>query len=264
MLFSGDNITANVPSILRSMGDLINLFSTLGGIAAVLFYCRLIEKRKFPTLGFRKDGALANYLVGLLVGTTMMATIIGICYLTGTVKFSGLSGDTVWWMIIPFFIAYLIQGMSEEVALRGFLLISVARRYSLYVAVIVSSVMFSLLHGLNPGVSSLAVINLTLFGFFAGLYFLKSGNIWGVAALHSAWNFAQGNIFGIPVSGTIGMDTIFKFEPTIGSALISGGAFGMEGGLVCTLVLLAGIAIVSLQKSRRVAKRQKGDGSFMS
>ena len=117
-------------------------------------------------------------------------------------------------------------------------MISSARKNSVIAAVLTNSLLFALLHSLNSGLSPLAVINLFLFGFFASVYMLKSGNIWGVAAIHSIWNFAQGNLFGMQ-----GMPSVFVFEQT-GKPLLDGGAFGPEGGLPVTIVLLTAILCV--------------------
>ena len=85
-----------------------------------------------------------------------------------------------------------------------------------------------------------------LFGVLASLYVLRRGNLWGACAIHSMWNFAQGNLFGAAVSGNRSGPSLLRAEAIAsGSAsLWNGGAFGPEGGLAVTLVLLAGIAVL--------------------
>ena len=74
------------------------------------------------------------------------------------------------------------------------------------------------------------------------LYMLKTDNLWGVAGLHGAWNFTQGNIFGVAVSGSTTGPSLFQFISRANAAdWISGGAFGTEGSLLASLVLLVGI-----------------------
>jgi membrane protease YdiL (CAAX protease family) len=82
------------------------------------------------------------------------------------------------------------------------------------------------------------------------VYLLKRGNIWGAGAIHSMWNFTQGNIFGIQVSGIDKLPSIFAFDASQSGELINGGAFGLEGGLAVTIVLALAIIIALLLKSK--------------
>jgi hypothetical protein len=94
------------------------------------------------------------------------------------------------------------------------------------------------------------LINLVLFGLFASVYTLKANSIWGICAFHSIWNFAQGNIFGIPVSGLSLNASVFSFKPTDSGTLFNGGGFGLEGGLAVTIVLVVSIIITMTVKGR--------------
>jgi membrane protease YdiL (CAAX protease family) len=98
----------------------------------------------------------------------------------------------------------------------------------------------------NPNVSFIALINIFLFGLFASLLTLRRGSIWMVGAIHSMWNFAQGNLFGIPVSGLTGLPSPLTATVKEGTwqTLISGGSFGLEGGLAVTVVLLVACGLV--------------------
>ncbi|MDR2957298.1 MAG: CPBP family intramembrane metalloprotease [Coriobacteriales bacterium] len=232
---------------------ILALLSTIGTTIAVIIFCRFIEKRKLPSMGFRKRGFFSEYLIGLVIGTIMFTAGIAICYVTGTLEFGGISAVVPWGFIALFLLGYIFQGMSEEVLCRGYLLVSLARRQSMAIAVFVSSILFAGLHLTNPNLSVLAFINLFLFGAFAGVYFLKRGDIWGVGAIHSAWNFVQGNVFGIAVSGTTKPASVFSFLPTADGSLINGGAFGLEGGLAVTIVLVLFTIIMFFIPSRNVA-----------
>jgi membrane protease YdiL (CAAX protease family) len=140
--------------------------------------------------------------------------------------------------------------MSEEVILRGYFMVSVASRAPMLVAILANSLIFALLHLLNNGITALSMVNLALFGVFASVYTLKSNSIWGICAIHSIWNFAQGNIFGIAVSGSRIDTSVFSFTPTKAGALINGGSFGLEGGLAVTAVLFIGLIATMLVKGR--------------
>jgi hypothetical protein len=147
----------------------------------------------------------------------------------------------------------MVQGMAEEVLCRGYFLSSYARRYPVYAAVIANSLFFASLHLLNPGITPLAFVNLTLFGVLASLYFIRRGSIWGIGAFHSIWNLVQGNFYGIQVSGMPLGNSLFATESVAGKTLANGGSFGMEGSLVCTVVYLAGIIFLLTRKNKESA-----------
>ena len=234
------------------------LFITVGPIIVAFLFCKLIQKRKLRTLGFKKSAMVKEYLIGLLVGFVMMLVAVIICLMTGAMELNGISegfsAATVG-MLFIFFLGFMVQGMSEEVLCRGYMLVSTARKKSqIWIAILVRSLLFAALHLANSGISVLAFINLTLFGVFAGVYFVKRGNIWGVAAVHSMWNFAQGNFFGILVSGNRLGSSVFASTADANKTLLNGGDFGLEGGIAVTIVLLVGIVVLGFVKQRDVAE----------
>lgn len=220
------------------------LISEIVIIAIALGFCVLFEKRNPRKVGFSKGNFLKEYGIGIVAGFLFFSAAVLIAVLTGSVKLSVEGGGII---LVFFAIGFMIQGMAEEVLCRGYLMCSVARRYPLWVGVIVNSVVFAALHLLNAGISVLAFINLILYGIFASLYFIRRGNIWGIGAFHSVWNFVQGNFYGIQVSGTGKMTSVFASTFTEGREIINGGAFGLEGGLAVSIVLAIGIVLLYLE-----------------
>jgi membrane protease YdiL (CAAX protease family) len=102
------------------------------------------------------------------------------------------------------------------------------------------------MHGANAGLSVLALANLALFGLFAGCYALREGGLWGVCAVHSAWNWAQGSLFGFEVSGHAPQWSVLVRLRAQGPDWLTGGAFGPEGGAAVTAMLVLGLAAVLL------------------
>jgi hypothetical protein len=120
----------------------------------------------------------------------------------------------------------------------------VGARYRPWLGIILSATLFALWHSLNPNLNPIAMVNLFLFGLFAAFYALREGGLWGVFGIHAAWNWAQGNLFGLQVSGLqIAGGTLFNLVET-GPDAITGGPFGPEGGLAVTVVLLASCGLV--------------------
>lgn len=234
---------------------IVMLFATTMTIVVTLLFCKLIQKRKMSSVGFVKKGFLKEYIIGLLVGFVIFSAAVLLCIVTGSLNITGLSSTFSVGIFLLFGFGYMIQGMSEEVLCRGYMMISIARRYPLWLAVLLNSLFFSALHLGNSGISVLALVNLTLFGVFASVYFLKRGNIWGIGAIHSIWNFAQGHFYGIKVSGIETSCSVLGSVPTEGRSLINGGAFGLEGGLAVTAVLVLGTVILLLIPAKYAKKR---------
>jgi len=157
-------------------------------------------------------------------------------------------------MIALYFGGFLVQGMSEEFIFRGYLMNSVGGKHSAALAVGISALAFGLAHAANPGFNALALLNLVLFAVFASLYMLNSDNIWGVCAIHSIWNFMQGNFYGISVSGAVNADSFFITSAKSSHGFLTGGEFGIEGSIFTTLVLTAAIAAVlyAMIKNKRL------------
>ena len=209
----------------------------------VLLIAKFYQRRKISTLGFVKKNAVSQYLLGMVLGFVLFSLAILFCVVTGSVKVSYDPSTFKPLLFAIYFIGWLFQGMAEEVICRGFILVSVARKHSLATAIIGNSLFFAALHLGNAGIAPLAFINLMLFGIFASIVFVKSGNIWLVSAMHSIWNMVQGNLYGVLVSGGDAGTTILTTVGVQSHGLINGADFGLEGGLAVTLVYVIGIIV---------------------
>jgi membrane protease YdiL (CAAX protease family) len=240
---SPEDIMAATMALATSSPMLIlSLFATVGIIAITIVYCRFIEKRRVSTMGLGRKHAVREWLLGGAIGVALFSLAVAICVATGTLTFEGSPAGIAWGFILLFFLGFMVQGASEEILCRGYFMISLARKQSLVIAIVLSSLVFSLAHLANPSFSINAMINIFLVGCVFGVYAIKRGSLWGACAMHSLWNFVQGNIFGISVSGNPPMDTVFSFVPTTGGTLLNGGGFGLEGGLAVTIVLVLALA----------------------
>ena len=247
----GRELISYVSSLLLPHADgttrlLISLFGTVGMIAAVLLWGLRVERRSACGLGLCARGAVTDYVIGAAGGVLLFSAAVGICSLFGIAHIQVASAPPSWWLSLLFLVGFLIQGLSEELLCRSLLMISLSRSWPLWLCTVVNAAVFAFLHVFNPGISLLALLNIFLFGCLASILMLRRGSVWMVAALHSLWNFAQGNLFGLPVSGIYGspapLSTTVSSD-TLLARLIGGGAFGIEGGLSATAVMLVGIAI---------------------
>ncbi len=208
-------------------------------------YVKVIEKRSIASMGFEKEGAYNKYIRGFGLGFLLFALAVIFGVVTGAYKIELSLGDANLAAITVILFGFIIQGGAEEVVFRGWLLPIVGARYTLLFGVIVSSLMFAFLHGANPGITILPVINLVLFGVFAAVYALNEKSLWGICGFHSSWNWVQGSIFGVKVSGTtVPGGSVLKSIPQEGFDFLSGGAFGIEGSIFCTLMFLLPILLI--------------------
>ncbi len=212
-------------------------------------WVRLIERRPIYTMGLIRKGSLKKYLRGFGFGVLMILFCIIIFAALNLVTIDtsnpSIKGFNALGSVLILLVGWLVQGASEEIMVRGWLLPVVGSRHNVALGIFISSTIFGALHLGNPNVNVLPMINLVLFGVFAALYVIWEGGLWGICALHSSWNWAQGNVFGFEVSGTLPVGgMLIDFQPVADSDLITGGAFGIEGGVVCSITLLLGIGIL--------------------
>ncbi len=223
-----------------------SLLGTAFGTLLSIIYCRFIEKRSLGSIGMRKKNAFRNYLIGLAVGFVLISVIVLTAKLIGAVDIQPSRYYTK--IVALYLLGFGIQGMSEEFIFRGYLMNTIGGKHSA-AAVAVSSVAFSLAHIMNPGVTFIALFNIALFGVFAALYMIRFDDIWGASAIHSIWNFTQGNIYGISVSGTTSTEnnysTVMKTSAVSDNTLLTGGDFGIEASIITTVVLLIACGVMA-------------------
>ncbi len=235
-----DFLKGNMPS--DTIMTLIKYYGFIGLLILSLFYCKSIEKRPLKSIGFYKNKAVLGYLKGVLVAVVILGISIGITMLTGAISFEGMSNTVSMPLILAFLGGFIIQGTMEEVLCRGFLMVSLSKRVSLPVSIILSAIPFAIPHfsSLFNGstlASIIGVANLLLFSVFISLYMIKDGNIWVTCAIHSIWNFILYNVCGLNVSGSQKTVSIFRFTTNGVDNILNGGAYGIEASVQVTVVL---------------------------
>lgn len=248
----------NIPLFFNNK-DLLSLLITLFSFAfislLVFFRVKVIEKRSFSSIGFNKNNWLKKYSLGFLIGLAMMSIIVLILFPFGyiTVEKNPIQpvGISAIASVLVILFGWIIQGATEEIVTRGWLLNVLSTKYNIGVGLLISSTLFGLMHLTNPNVNYIAVINIILVGLFYGLYVIKTNDLWAVCGMHSAWNFAQGNIFGFKVSGLdVSVGSLIDLN-LIGSDFVTGGIFGPEAGITATFILLASIGILLFIDKKR-------------
>lgn len=215
--------------------------------AAVL----VLRWRNLPLslLGMSLRGRGKDLLAGLGVAVLLYAVGFGTSLLMGTVEIA-----SVQWVprdLLGTLLFFLLVAVTEEVMLRGFVLgRMLSAGMNRFVALFLSSALFSAMHLFNPNFALLPFVNILLAGCLLGASFLYTRNLCFPVVLHWFWNWLQGPVLGYEVSGMDSGETLLTLRLT-GSDLLTGGSFGFEGSLLCTVLLVVGtLAIVGYYERR--------------
>ncbi len=203
----------------------------LGGL---LMMFRLFPYLNFHGVFIRRSRFASGFLKGAGLGVLVMAACAMVLHLCGNVNFE--KGELQWQLLGLYLIYFLLVSVFEEFLFRSYLLLAFAERYPLGFAVVVNGMLFALAHFANPGVTALGIFNIALAGVLFSIYTLQRQNIAWAIGLHFAWNFTQTIVLGYNASGNK-MNGMIKAVP-IGKEYLSGGSFGIEGSVCCTILLI--------------------------
>ncbi|MDS0282376.1 CPBP family intramembrane glutamic endopeptidase [Haloarcula onubensis] len=180
--------------------------------------------------------------VELAVGWTAVTAVLPAT--TGGTFGLGSTGAVVGLaLLIPFFV---VQATVEEILVRGYLLTNLAegaagavgKTVSTVAATVLTGALFGVLHWTNPSATLLSVTNITLYGFLLGACYVLTDRLGVACGFHVAWNYTL-SLWDFPVSGLDTGIALVGTEST-GPELITGGAFGPEGGLIALPLLALG------------------------
>ncbi len=235
------------------------LFAQAPAILIAVVLCRiLLDARSFSSLGLRARN-VPQFFSGAFCGLLAIAFVFALLWIGGHVQVTGLSqrateigpGGIVlrlaFWAIVM-----LGVGVAEETLFRGYLLHNLsawlgADKTALGAAAIIQSLLFGLVHmgnlpAENANSALQALPNLVLIGIFFALCAFKTGSLWFPIGFHAAWNFLLGSVFSLPVSG-LATFRLFQTEVS-GSRWLTGGAFGAEGSLLLTILIIVMIYVI--------------------
>ena len=242
----------------------VNMLATApADIALSVVFIRCIEKRSLKSIGITGKHAGILLLRGCLIGFISFCATIGILLFGGTAEIS-LAPSAGAGIFLFYLGVYLLQGFSEEIIFRGFLLVSEANRTSVTAAILISAFFYASAHVFGTGFSALSFLNLFIDGIYAAMFLLYDDSILCIGGIHALWNFSEGDIFGCQVSGYTGDPNIFQIKIKPGYELINGGLFGPEGGLTDTVIEFSMLLIILILVRKRAADRSAGKNRSVS
>jgi membrane protease YdiL (CAAX protease family) len=243
----------DAPATLHALAQF--LMRAVPALLAYLLLVRFVERRAVTELAPRKllrDGAL-----GTLAGLLLFSAIVGVLYLLGSYHVTGTNPDAPW--VPALLMVGLGAGIGEEIICRGVLFRIVEEGLGSWWALVISALFFGAAHIANPGATlwSSAAIAIEA-GLLFGMIYHLTRSLSLCMGLHAAWNFAQGTIYGIPVSGVRADGWLVSTRS--GPDWLSGGVFGAEASVValglCSLCTL-GLLVLALRRGSIVPFRPR-------
>lgn len=208
----------------------------LAALTSAVIMLRL-EHRPFSDLGLSvKKGHARGLWYGLLVAVVLYAIGFGLTCLFGDIEVIGFHFDPM--NLLGAFVFFLLVALFEEILMRGYILGHLLHtRLNKFLSLFISSALFALLHIFNPEVAIFPMINLMLAGMMLGASYIYTKNLCFPISLHLFWNWIQGPILGYRVSGNDFMSSMLTLRLPEANA-VNGGAFGFEGSLICTVLMI--------------------------
>ena len=207
-------------------------------------YVRAIEQR--PATEFAGNYAVRETGLGMAIGALLFCAALGALYLAGAYQVTAVASWTV--MIKPFFTMILV-GFLEEILFRGIVFRILQNWLGSWIALLLSMVIFALAHMGNNGATALGLGCVAAAGLLLSAAYMATQRLWLGIGFHIGWNFTQGGLFSVPVSGHPGEGMIQGV--LTGPTWLTGGAFGVEGSaLALAAVLAAGIALLAYAVKR--------------
>jgi membrane protease YdiL (CAAX protease family) len=210
----------------------------------------LLEELPWRALGWAvHKGWLRDFSLGSVIGgcSLLLAALVGVLGRgfhfsfdsTATVSSTGKT-------LVLSALLFVFAASAEEVLFRGYPLQTLTRARLAWLGILLTSVPFAAAHLYNPHVvRGVTFLNTALAGAWLAVAYLRTRSLWFPLGLHWSWNWAMGSVLGLPVSGitTLAPAPLFRVADA-GPAWLTGGAYGPEGGVACTVALLVSILFV--------------------
>lgn len=215
-------------------------------IGAYLFLVYVIERRRPTELAASR--MLPDGLLGLALGALFIGSVVGVLWLAGSYVVTGTNPQVDW--IKPLLSVGLGTAIAEEIIFRGVLFRISEEGLGTWLALAISALLFGGVHMMNKGATVWSSVAIALeAGVLLGLAYHVTRSLPLVIGIHAAWNFTQGTVFGIPVSGSTAKGFLVSERP--GPEWLSGGVFGAEASVVAVLISLAASAALVMHARRR-------------
>jgi membrane protease YdiL (CAAX protease family) len=247
--FVAANILTKLVLAEPGLRDLRNLIKALVLVAAYWAYVRWWERR--PVRELSVSAAVPEIVAGLLLGGLLFSGVVGVLATLGVYSLEAVGSRSDLGATVASMLPKIAAGaLMEELFFRLIVLRLLERSFGAFCALAISSLLFGLAHIGNAGATPLIAVTLGMeLGLLFGAAYLLTRRIWLCTALHLAWNFVQGAVFSIAVSGQEG--TGWLRGSLTGPAWLTGGLFGAEASMVSLVLCLAATGVLLTLAHRR-------------
>lgn len=234
-VFAGSMILNLVPSVRHTpWTTVVALLTALLVFAAYKGCKRWLERA--PDAELALPGAGRELAIGLLLGAALFTAATAIVARLGGISFLGVRGmGDVWSMLA----VGIISGAFEETLFRGVLFRHLETMLGSWLALALTAAFFGAAHIFNPDATWFAAFAIMMeAGILLGAAFMLTRRLWLAIGIHAAWNFTQGWVFSIPVSGgdaPLGLLITRRDGPD----WLTGGDFGLEASAIALVVATA-------------------------
>lgn len=258
-------VERTLPTMPKNLASVVQVALNVGFLLAA-YKVAIRHLGESPRDDLASAGAARDLVLGVLGGAALFAIVVGIAALAGVYRITACCNTS---QLIPdLFRTAILAGFAEELLVRGILFRWLEELAGSWTALVLTSALFGLGHILNPNASWFSSLAIGLeAGLLLGGAYMLTRSLWAPMGLHAAWNFTQGFVFDVPVSGV--PETGLVTAQLSGPALLSGGQFGLEASLIALVVACAaGLALLLLAVRRRqliqpwwVQRRDKAQSS---
>ena len=216
------------------------IFIITSFLLAAYIVLKWIDKRPFGSIGINIfEGWFKELSIGLGLGFGLLTLLFLVFWITGLAEVTaGAMNSTVAFSMLEFLFLFILAGIFEELMTRGYLFQALIEGSNKWIAMIILSLAFSLIHMKNPNFSAGGALNIFLAGMLLSIAYIKTLSLWMPIGIHIAWNWTQGPLWGMNVSG-MEIKNSFLVSTPQGPELLSGGEFGAEGSLISAVVIAA-------------------------
>jgi hypothetical protein len=233
--------------IRHRVPDTVGLIIVAGVVfAAYLAGSRWIEGRRPPELDSSR-GIMAELAAGIGMGVALFGVVMALLWAFGAYHPTGWG--TVAALGSGFLVAVLVA-IVEETIVRGFVFRMIEVASGTWAAVLISSALFGAAHASNPGATLTSSIAIALeAGVLLAAAYIVTGRLWLPIGLHAGWNFAEGSLFGMSVSGNAAKPALITGTLT-GPVILTGGGFGPEASMLAVILCLAAAVLLLWRASK--------------
>ncbi|MBQ1410573.1 MAG: CPBP family intramembrane metalloprotease [Oscillospiraceae bacterium] len=261
-LNDGQSVQGVILSAMEEMPDWVSVVSLLGGAGmgiAAIFYCLKFQKRTLSSMGLGKQGLVADSLLGLVLGTALVAAVVALGVTVGGFRlvFPAGSPEKLGLLLLAF-LGCLLYGASLELLTRGYFAPTIGAYTPVALALVVSTFVSAMMQA-GGTLFSLPMANHLLLGAFLGIWVIKRGNLWGACAIHSAWLFAENFLFDIAPAGEHGGIRLLEVDADPFRTALSGGLYGISNSICTTIILLLAVGAALALRAKDPAPEEPED-----